>query len=283
MKTVVVLGALGMAGHMVVSHLRSTGAYKVLGVARNEGIFVDEVLDVTHFEALALYLEQIQADYIINCVGALVEQAKQQTALAILLNTYLPHFLAETGENLGFKLIHISTDCVFSGKDGGYIETSFRDGNDVYARSKALGEVINNKDLTIRTSIVGPELKQNGTSLFDFFLKQEGMIKGYSKAFWSGVTTLALAQSLPEFMDKNICGLYHLTNGEPISKYDLLKLFNEYTDKDLVISELDAYVTDKSLQDTRGLISPVPEYHAMIADMVCFMQKNKGLYPHYNI
>ncbi|PCI41345.1 MAG: NAD(P)-dependent oxidoreductase [Proteobacteria bacterium] len=218
-----------------------------------------------------------------NCVGALVEHAKQQTASAILLNSYLPHFLSQIGKDLGFKLIHISTDCVFSGKDGGYTETSFRDGDDAYARSKALGEVINDKDLTIRTSIIGPELKQHGASLFDFFLKQKGNVKGYSKALWSGVTTLALAQALPEFMDKNICGLYHLTNGEPISKYNLLKLLHEHVNKSVSILESDIYVVDKSLKDTRALIRPIPNYNVMITDMVSFMRKNVNLYAHYQL
>jgi len=284
MQTVVVLGAMGMAGHLIVSHLRRVGAYNVLGIARSKGLFVDEVLDVTHFKSLASYLTQVKADYVINCVGVLVDHAKQENASAILLNSYLPHYLAKTGKRLGFKLIHISTDCVFSGKDGGYLESSFRDGDGIYARSKALGEVINDRDLTIRTSIIGPELKKNGTGLFDFFLKQNGAIKGFSKAFWSGVTTLELAKAVEWAVSSDIHGLYHVTNGQPINKYDLLMLFKKHTGYKIDIKTVDGQVTNKSLVDTRQEIAhPIPSYDMMIENMVEWMKQNPHLYTQYGL
>jgi dTDP-4-dehydrorhamnose reductase len=147
MKKVVVVGSLGMAGHIMAEYLAKTGEYEVFGVARQQGRYVDAVLDVTDFNALKEYLETVRPDYVINCVGALVAHARDRAADAILLNSYLPHFLSELGKNTGYKLIHISTDCVFSGKDGQYREDSFRDGDDNYARSKALGEVINDRVL----------------------------------------------------------------------------------------------------------------------------------------
>ncbi|MDQ1298051.1 MAG: dTDP-4-dehydrorhamnose reductase, partial [Campylobacterota bacterium] len=204
MKKVVVLGALGMAGHIMAEYLDKTGDYEVFGVARQSGRYIDAVLDVTDFGALEMCLEKIEPDYIVNCVGALVAHARDRTADAILLNSYLPHFLSDLGKRLDFKLIHISTDCVFSGKEGGYREDSFRDGDDNYARSKALGEVFNDRDLTIRTSIIGPELKNDGTGLLDWFLKQRGSTNGYTKAFWSGVTTLELAKATHEMIRQNI-------------------------------------------------------------------------------
>jgi len=283
MKRIVVLGALGMAGHIMVLHLRGAKKYEVLGVARSPGRFVDKPLDVTNFSALEHYLEYVRPDYVINCVGALVSHASKRIASAILLNSYLPHFLADKGKDLGYKLVHISTDCVFSGKEGAYTETSFRDGDNNYARSKALGEVINNRDITIRTSIVGPELKVNGTGLFDFFLKQEGKVQGYTKSLWSGITTLELAKAVCSIIADDVCGIYHLTNGKPINKYELLELFNKYTGKGVVVEAIEGYAVDKSLIDTRKELNvTVPDYDIMVSDMVTLMRKYPELYSHYS-
>jgi len=281
-KKVLVLGAMGMAGHVMTHTLRQHSDYEVLGVARQEGAFVDKVLDVSDFSALKSYILELKPDYIVNCVGVLVAQAQKNITNAVLLNSYLPHFLSELGDKEGFKLIHISTDCVFSGKTGAYMEDSFRDGDDNYARSKALGEVISDKHLTIRTSIVGPELKANGTSLFDFFLKQQGGIQGYTKAIWSGVTTLTLAQAVMRAIKNDITGLYHLTNSEPINKYDLLLLFQKYSGHQLEVQAVEGKHVNKSFIDTRRLLSDVvPSYDKMIENMLGFMRENKDFYSHY--
>ena len=116
---------------------------------------------------------------VINCIGLLNNTAEDNPELAVWFNSYFPHLLAAFGKKYDFKLIHISTDCVFSGKEGGYKEDSFKNGNGFYAQSKALGEVINNKDLTFRTSIIGPELKHNGIGLFHWFMNQENEISGF--------------------------------------------------------------------------------------------------------
>jgi len=284
MKKVVVLGALGMAGHIMAEYLDKTGEYEVFGVARQPGRYVDAVLDVTDFNTLKEYLETVRPDYVINCVGALVAHARDRAADAILLNSYLPHFLSELGKNTGYKLIHISTDCVFSGKDGQYREDSFRDGDDNYARSKALGEVINDRDLTIRTSIIGPELKADGTGLLDWFFKQSGEIKGYSKAYWSGVTTLELAKATGELIRQNITGLYQLCPNDKISKYDLLKLFAKTWNKEMVIMPFDGYAVDKSLVCTRtDFIYQKPEYEAMLMETKQWMDEHSDYYMHYKL
>jgi dTDP-4-dehydrorhamnose reductase len=283
-KKVLVLGAMGMAGHVMVHTLRKHSDFEVFGVARQEGSFVDKVLDVSNFPTLKSYILELKPDYIVNCVGVLVAQAQKNITTAVLLNSYLPHFLAELGDKEGFKLIHISTDCVFSGKTGAYLEDSFRDGDDNYARSKALGEVICDKHLTVRTSIVGPELKKNGTSLFDFFLKQQGVIQGYTKAIWSGVTTLTLAQAVMQAIKDDVMGLYHLTNGEPINKYELLLLFKKHTGRELEVQAVEGKHVNKSLVDTRGLLSDlVPSYDKMVENMLGFMRENKEFYSHYSI
>jgi len=280
---VVVLGSVGMAGHIMVEYLRATGAYDVVGIARQASKWADKVLDVTDFSALETFLEAERPKYVINCVGALVAHAQKHTASAILLNSYLPHFLSEIGARLNFKLVHISTDCVFSGKKGQYVESSFRDGDDYYARSKSLGEVINNKDLTIRTSIIGPELKLNGTGLLDWFLKQGSEVSGYTKAFWSGVTTLELAKATEAMMSQNITGLFHLCPTGKISKFELLKLFAEVWEKAVLVKPFDAYSADKSLLCTRhDFAYSVPEYEGMLKEMKSWMVKHKSNYTYYN-
>ncbi len=241
-----------MAGHIMAEYLDSTKKYDICGIARSkDSKYITKILDVKNFTELEEYIKQIKPDYIINCIGILVSKSNNELTTAIQINSYLPHFLSELGNKLNYKLIHISTDCVFSGKNGQYKEDSFRDGDDNYARTKALGEVINDKDLTIRTSIIGPELKTNGTGLLDWFLKQETDISGYSKAYWSGVTTLELAKQMESFLDQDIKGLYQLCPNDKISKYDLLKEFSKVWNRNIKIGKNPNYEVDKSLVCTR--------------------------------
>lgn len=247
MKKILVLGVLGMAGHVMAEYLDSLDDYQVYGIARSDGRYVTKKIDVLDFTGVESYLNEIKPDVVINCIGMLVQQSKNDISTAILINSYLPHFLSELGNRLDYKLIHISTDCVFSGKEGQYKEGAFKDGDDNYARTKALGEVINDKDLTIRTSIIGPELKNNGTGLLDWFFKQSGEIKGYTRAYWSGVTTLELAKATHEMIKQNITGLFQLCPENKISKYDLLGLFAKIWNKELTIVPFDNHAVDKSL------------------------------------
>lgn len=247
MKKILVLGVLGMAGHVMAEYLDSLDDYQVYGIARSDGRYVTKKIDILDFSNVESYLNEIKPDVIINCIGMLVQQSKNDISTAILINSYLPHFLSELGNRLDYKLIHISTDCVFSGKEGQYKEDAFKDGDDNYARTKALGEVINDKDLTIRTSIIGPELKNNGTGLLDWFFKQSGEIKGYTQAYWSGVTTLELAKATHEMIKQNIAGLFQLCPENKISKYDLLGLFAKIWNKELTIVPFDNHAVDKSL------------------------------------
>lgn len=284
-KKVVVLGALGMAGHIMAEYLDSLNKYEIIGIARSKDTkYVAKEIDVTDFACLEKYLKEIKPDIVINCIGILVSKSNNELATAIQINSYLPHFLSELGNKLNYKLIHISTDCVFSGKDGGYKEDSFRDGDDNYSRTKALGEVINDKDLTIRTSIIGPELKTNGTGLLDWFLKQNDEIRGYSKAYWSGVTTLELAKQMEYFIDQDIKGLFHLCPDDKISKYDLLKQFANIWNKKITINENQNYKVDKSLVCTRKDFiykNCRPTFKNMLIEARDWMEKHSKYYKHY--
>ena len=179
--------------------------------------------------------------------------------------------------------INISTDCVLSGDNQNqYIELDYKDGKDIYAKTKGLGEVINDKDLTIRTSVVGPELKSDGKELFNWFMRQNGTINGYTKRIWSGISTLELSKGVKWSIDNNITGLYHLTNNKTISKYELLNLFKKYTNKVININPASGLIIDKSFKDTRKIMNySIPSYEKMIYEMTKYICENSNLYPHY--
>jgi dTDP-4-dehydrorhamnose reductase len=220
---------------------------------------------------------------VINCIGILNKNAEINKHEAVFLNSYLPHYLSSLTKNIETKVIQMSTDCVFSGKSGNYVENSFRDGVTFYDRSKALGELENNKDLTFRNSIIGPDMNKDGIGLFNWFMKQSGEIKGYAKAIWTGITTLTLAKAMEKATKDNLVGLYHLVNNVPITKYELLKLFNKYFKNDqLTINKSDDIILNKSLIDNRNdFYFIVPSYEDMIKDMKEWIINHKELYPHY--
>ncbi|WP_397351456.1 sugar nucleotide-binding protein [Paenibacillus larvae] len=168
----------------------------------------------------------------VNCIGILNDSAERDPAQAYHVNGRLPHLLKQVVNQVGGKLVQISTDCVFSGKQGGHEEWERPDGFTVYSRSKAMGEVKDAPHLTIRTSIVGPEIRQNGIGLLNWFLNQSGEVKGYTEAYWNGVTTLELAKFVHHVMeDTSLNGIVHLTAPEQVSKYELLQLFRNIFEK----------------------------------------------------
>jgi dTDP-4-dehydrorhamnose reductase len=219
----------------------------------------------------------------VNCIGILIH-GSSNVENAIYLNAYLPHQLKKISKNIGAKLIHISTDCVFSGDKGGYIESDIKDGKGVYSQTKILGEIEDDANLTLRTSIIGPELKGNGEGLFHWFMSQQDDITGFTRAIWSGATTLELARAIKWSIENDITGLYHVTNNSSISKYELLKLFQKYTKKDIDINPIDGKGVDKSFVDTRLLMDyEIPSYDQMITEMVEMMIVNKSLYSQYEV
>lgn len=278
---ILLLGATGMAGHVIYHYLDELGEYEIINLVfrtklNDESIIVD-VKDKDYLEEL---IAKNQPDYIINCIGVLINGANSNPDNAIFINSYLPHFLSKVSRKLNAKLIHISTDCVFSGKKGLYQEDSYRDADDIYGRSKALGEVVNEEDVTIRTSIIGPELKLDGEGLFGWLMKQTGEVNGFTASIWSGVTTLELAKSIEEILSSKITGLYHLTNSYGISKYELLKIIaHTFELNDVTISPVRGKVVDKSFIDTRKeLMFQVPDYQQMIINLKSWMDQHPSIY-----
>lgn len=285
-KKILILGSAGMAGHVITLYLRGLkDQYQVIDVSRSENLIKPSLLvDVVNFDKLEELISSQRTDIIINCIGILNQYAENCPDQAVLLNSYLPHFLEVKTKNILCKVIHISTDCVFSGQKGKYTENELKDGKGFYAQSKALGEIMNDKDLTIRTSIIGPELKNSGIGLFNWFSEQNGTIKGYNQALWSGVTTIELAKAIVTFIEKDIKGIYHLTNNTSISKYDLLILLkNEFLNSgvtDIIPDE--SYKIDKSLLNTRtDLNYTIPTYSKMIKEMKIWIENHYDKYPHY--
>lgn len=286
MKTkVLVLGSTGLIGHQVYNYLQLNSNYELFNIAFRRKLNNDTILvDVRNEENFIDNIEKISPNVIINCIGILIKGSNLNPENAIFINSYLPHRLMRLADTINAKLIHISTDCVFSGrKNSPYIETDEKDGLDVYAKTKGLGEIINDKHLTLRTSVVGPELKENGEELFHWFMGQKGSINGYTKAIWSGVSTLELAKAVKWAIENNITGLYHITNGESINKYELLNLFKKYTKKEIVINPDDSKIVNKRFVDTRKLINyDIPSYDKMIKEMVDLITNNP-LYKMYNL
>lgn len=277
-----VLGAGGMAGHTISLYLKECGEI-VHGVATRNLSFVQTyILDVTKFDDLEKLICDNDYDVVINCVGILNQFAEQNISKSILINSFLPHFLCDITKNAKTKIIQMSTDCVFSGKKGHYSEIDLPDGESIYDRTKALGEINDNKNLTFRNSIIGPDTKPSGIGLFNWFMQQTDEINGFSKSIWTGVTTLTLAKAMKSAAEKKVCGLYNLVNNSEISKYELLCLFNKYSGKNLIINKIDGVVHDKSLINTRKDFDfYIPTYDEQIKEMFSWINKHKSLYSHY--
>lgn len=288
MKKILIIGSKGMAGHVMQSYFTSIDTFEVFAVARNS---IEDAknfnVDVSDTEKLQTLIKIHEFDVIINCIGILNKDAEDNPAKAVWFNSYFPHFLEEITKNTNTKVIHISTDCVFSGKKGNYTEQDLKDGIGFYAQSKALGEIDNTKDVTIRTSIIGPEINPNGIGLLHWFLNQplDSKLNGYSNAYWTGLTTLELAKVVHEIIKQNSTGIIQVVPNEKINKYELLKLFNSiFRNNQLEILAFDAYKVDKSLLFTRKDFNyNVPTYEQMLQDLKTWILDHNALYKHYQL
>jgi dTDP-4-dehydrorhamnose reductase len=285
---VLVLGASGMLGSAVARVLSESGTLDVFATVRGEGAkrFFDPAIgekfivgvDVENVDALAEAMSQVRPDVVVNCVGVVKQLAQANDPLRVLpINSMLPHRLAKLCAVGGARLIHVSTDCVFSGNKGLYLETDESDATDLYGKSKFIGEVHSSNAVTLRTSIIGQEL-QNGHSLIDWFLSQDNVCRGYTKALFSGVPTVVLAKIIRDVIipRADLSGLYHVA-AEPISKYDLLRLVAEVYHKAIQIIPDDSIVIDRSLDGSRfrtatGYTAPV--WSEMIKTMHAYSRKN---------
>lgn len=280
-----ILGCNGMAGHLISIYLKENG-HDVMGFARSKSKYIDTILgDATDADLIRSIIHDGKYDSVINCIGLLNQFAEKNKSQAVFLNGYLPHYLADITVGTDTQIIHMSTDCVFSGKRGQYIETDERDGQTFYDRSKAMGEIEDDKNITLRQSIVGPDIKASGIGLLNWFMQQNGQVNGYTKAMWTGQTTLQLAKTMEAAAIERAHGLFNTVPDTNISKYELLKLFNHYMRNDeLSINAVDGVNADKSLKRTRFEFDySIPDYEIQVAELSEWMMAHKELYPHYNL
>jgi len=280
MKKILILGSTGMLGHQVFFNLKKSNEFEVFDLSFRNKLRAETILcDITDFTKLEGIINELKPDILLNCIGILIQGSNQNPKNSILINAYFPHWLVSVADKIDAKVIHISTDCVFSGKKGGYVESDFRDADDVYGRGKGLGEIFSEKHLTLRTSIIGPEIKNNGEGLFHWFMNQNGEVNGFTKVFWGGVTTTELSKVIRRAIREDLSGLYHVTNGEAISKFDLLSAFNKTFDKGVKINSVEGKSVDKSLKSEKEDVDfSIPSYEIMIEEMKTFMSEKKSLY-----
>lgn len=280
-----ILGCNGMAGHIISLYLKEQ-SHHVVGFARSKSVFVDTVVgDAFNTDLIKKNITEGNYDAVVNCIGMLNQFAENDKAAAAFLNGYFPHFLMKATEGTNTQVIHMSTDCVFSGKTGPYTELSFPDGETFYDRSKALGEISDSKNLTLRNSIVGPDIKQKGIGLLNWFMQQKGEVNGFTCAMWTGLTTLQLAKTIEISTRERVSGLINMVPVTNISKYELLRLFNHYLRNDeLTIHPVEGIVADKTLMRTNiNFDYLIPDYSIMVREMAEWMQVHKKLYPHYDL
>jgi dTDP-4-dehydrorhamnose reductase len=255
---ILVLGASGMLGNAVVRVLSDHTGLQVFGTVRTDTskrLFNEAIaqrllvgVDVEQQDSLTQAFAFSRPDVVINCIGLVKQLADADDPLrAIPINTMLPHRLARLCDLSGARLVHMSTDCVFSGNKGNYSEADYADANDLYGRSKYLGEVSYAHTITLRTSIIGHEL-QSTHGLIGWFLSQQVKCKGYTRAIFSGVPTVVLAQIIRDVVipHPELHGVYQVA-ADPISKYDLLNLVAKAYEKKIEISPDDSLVINRSL------------------------------------
>ncbi|MDO8771347.1 MAG: SDR family oxidoreductase [Burkholderiaceae bacterium] len=269
---VLVFGASGMIGSAMFRVLSEKKEWEVHGTLRSNAWkrFFPETLagklipdvDVERHDALVRVFAQVQPDVVVNCVGLTKHHREaEDPLLSIPLNALLPHRLADLCAATGSRLVHVSTDCVFSGTRGGYLEGDAPDAVDVYGKSKHLGEVADTHAITLRTSTIGHEL-QSAYGLLEWFLSQQGSCKGFSRAIFSGLPNVVFAQVVRDVVipRPELSGLYHV-GAQPIGKYDLLQLIARTYNKAINIERDDKFVIDRSLNTQRfqkatGYIAP---------------------------
>ena len=280
---VLILGASGMLGNAMLRILSQSEACEVRGTARSAGVLrhfepslaqrIVTGIDVENVDALTTLLADVRPSVVVNCIGLVKQLAQADDPLSALpINALLPHRLARLCGLVGARFVHISTDCVFNGRKGSYLESDPPDAEDLYGRSKYLGEVAYPHSITLRTSIIGHELS-SAHGLVGWFLAQEGTVKGYRKAIFSGLPTVELSRIVRDVVlpQPELSGLYHVA-AEPIAKYDLLQLVRDAYGKTIAIEPDDSVAIDRSLNAERfrkatGYVAaPWPELVARMRD-----------------
>jgi len=286
---VLILGVTGMLGNILFKQFLLDKNMHVLGTLRDGKMLnyfppkshsqLITNVDILDYDSLTLVLEQCRPDVVINCIGYIKQLKDSDSPLLVLpINSIFPHRLARLCSLMKSRLILISTDCVYTGTKGMYVESDVSNAEDLYGKSKFIGEVHDMPNVvTLRTSIIGHELKSNH-ALVDWFLSQTGTVKGYAKAVFSGLPTIELANIIQKYVISNskLSGLFHVST-KPINKLSLLQLVADTYQKDITIIPDEKLCIDRSLnselfRDITGYLPP--EWPELISSMYDFQQYN---------
>jgi len=285
---ILILGGSGMLGHCLWINLskdhetwvtvRGNGS-EIPDIREFPRQYIRPMVDALNFDQIIRAMASIQPDLVINCIGLIKQQGHlaRDPLFSISLNAMLPHRISMTCRTAKIRMIHISTDCVFSGKKGNYLESDQSDAEDLYGRTKFLGEVAYPHCITLRSSIIGRELK-NHLGLIDWFLAQTGTIHGYKRAIYSGFTTDEFSRIIRDYVIPNssLSGVYHISSN-PISKYDLLQLTKQAYQKEIEILPDEEFFCDRSMDSTR--FRQITGYQPPLwNDMIEEMVRNSSLY-----
>lgn len=281
-ERVLILGITGMLGHTLFKKMNKNNNLEVFGTTRNknglENYFTEDEMikirgnvDADNFETVIRAIASVQPTIIINCIGIIKQLPISKDPLtAITVNAQLPHRISLVARSANARFIHISTDCVFNGKKGNYTEKDHSNAEDLYGRTKFLGEVAYPHCVTLRTSIIGHELKTN-YSLVDWFMSQQNDVNGFTKAMYSGFPTIEIVNIISNYVipNKNLTGLYHVSS-DPISKFDLLNILKEIYKKDININPFSDFVLDRSMNSDKFKIATgyvAPSWNQLIENM----------------
>ena len=279
---VFILGCNNTIGHVVALYFKEKG-HEVMGYDQENLGLVRQVTGNYHDVVLIQQtIEQYCPEAVINCIAVVNQDAEADKAEAAYVNCYLPHCLEKITAGTSIVVVHRSTDCIFSGERGQYTVNDVPDAKSFYARTKAVGELINDKDITIRVSLIGPSLKEDDGSLLSWFLRQQGQVNGFANAIWTGVTTEEYAREIELLLTQGKHGIFQSTPTLSISKYELLKLFEKHFPHGREVLRIDNQRVDKSLvQDFGDADIVVPSYDKMVADVRRWVQSHRELYPKY--
>ena len=269
---IIVLGQKGVVGHAVSLYFKEAGHEVYDGF---DSFIYDE-------EKLKSAIDEVRPDAIINCTAIVNQVAEEDKAGAAFLNAYLPHLLEKMTAGTKTVVVHRSTDCIFSGAKGQYVLEDWPDAKSFYARTKAVGELNNDKDITIRVSLIGPAQDENDGSLLNWFLNQKGEVKGFANAIWTGLTTLEYAKTIERLLNQKAHGVFQAAPKRAISKYELIKLFEKYFPEGRTIVRVENNRVDKSLVPYWGAYDiHIKDYEEQVAEMKEWIESHPNFYPAY--
>lgn len=264
-----VLGNKGVVGHVIALYFNEVGHDVVCS-------------DDTAEASIKNLITENSFDAIINCTAIVNQAAEEDKACATYLNSYLPHLLEQLTVGTKTVVVHRSTDCIFSGVKGQYTLEDWPDAKGFYARTKAVGELNNDKDITIRVSLIGPAQNEADGSLLNWYLNQEGEVKGFANAIWTGLTTLEYAKTIESLLNQKAHGVFQAAPDASISKYELIKIFEKYFPGERTIIKVENNRVDKSLVPYWGNYDiQIKGYEEQISEMKEWIEKHPDLYPAY--